>query len=184
MKSKIQNPRLVRRADSSRRAKSKNKGFTLLEITITVFVLIASLVGVSSVFSRLTSQASFNSSRLIAVYLAQEGIELVRNIRDGNWLEDADWDEGLNSCSGPTGCEIDYNNFNNPGAEDPNLQLYANRFLKINDNGFYNYSSGADTKFKRKITITKIAADELKVSVTVEWPKGSVTVQEHLYNWK
>ena len=162
-------------------------GFTLLEVMATVFVVTVGLVGVFNVITNLGISASISSDRLIASYLAQEGIEIIRNIRDGNLLEQIKdqtnpWDEGLMGCS--FGCEVDYTIST---EEDPILQSYQSRFFKINSNGFYNYTIGSDTKFKRKITITQESADALRVEVLVDWQTRGKSYQfsalEKIYNW-
>lgn len=158
-----------------------NKGFTLLEVIVAMFIV---TMGVGAVFA-LVNQ-TLNSSRIIsskftATYLAQEGIELAREIRDSNFLKihkgvaTSSWDAGLTSCQ--AGCEADYND----------TSLVSNsRYLKI-DGGFYNYDFGVDTAFRRKITITTSTADILKVSVEASWQEQGrshqITVQENLYNW-
>jgi len=157
-------------------------GFTLIEILVATTLITVGIVGFYAAITRVTSITLFSPSRFVASRLAQEGIELVSNIRDTNWVKGtANWDDGLTDCS--SGCEIDYNdsvftNWTEPG-----------RYLKIDSNGFYNYDNGDDSKFKRKITITHINPDEIKVKVQITWPgKGSslevLEVEEHLYNWK
>jgi hypothetical protein len=131
-------------------------------------------------------------SKLIATYLAQEGIEIVRNIRDTNWTEAAlgGWDEGLTNCSSPTSCQADYN--------DSDLIPYDNQFLTMDTPyGFYNYGLDSNTKFRRRITIQGEDLDgaspdpslneRLRVTVTVSWnEKGkdySISAWENLYDW-
>jgi hypothetical protein len=63
---------------------------------------------------------------------------------------------------------------------------YDGAFLLI-DGGFYNYTSGTSTPFRRKITISDKTDDQMKVTVTVSWEaKGEhqISVQEILYNWR
>jgi prepilin-type N-terminal cleavage/methylation domain-containing protein len=74
-----------------------SKAFSLVEIIIAVFV-----IGVGLAAAALFIASSFRISLsvknlLIASHLAQEGIELARNIRDGNWLDPSaqGWSEGL-----------------------------------------------------------------------------------------
>ena len=163
------------------------QGFTLMEAIVAIFVITAGIVGVLSLVTQTISSAIVSEDKLIAAYLAQEGIEIIRNIRDTNWIEAEtyfnDWNEGLTGCSG--GCEADYTT---SSILDPTLPSYnGGRFLKI-DGGFYNYTSGTDTKFKRKITIgSGPIADSLNVKVEVFWQeKGktfNVPAQENLYNW-
>lgn len=66
----------------------KTKGFTLIEVMVAVFVLIVGVLGAFTVVQNITFSSQIASSKLTATYLAQEGIELVRNQRDSNWLED------------------------------------------------------------------------------------------------
>jgi len=158
------------------------KGFTLLEVLAAIFLITIGVVGTFTLVQKTITFTQVSSSRLTAAYLAQEGIEIVRNIRDSNFLKihqgvgGVSWNDGLTGCSGD--CEADYN--------DLALVPYAGRFLKI-DAGFYNYDSGADTLFKRKITITPEGTDILKVLVQVQWQERGrsyeVIAQENLYNW-
>lgn len=166
----------------------KNKGFTLLEVIAAIFVITVGMIGAMSAVQKTITLISVSSSRLTAVYLAQEGIEIVRNIRDGNWLEgrtiDTPWDEGLNICS--AGCEGDYTIL---AGEDPVLSVYQDRKLRIDPiNGFFNYTTGGETKFKRKITIILDGSDILKVLVEVNWVERempqTLSAQENLYKWR
>ncbi|TSC75975.1 MAG: hypothetical protein G01um101430_145 [Parcubacteria group bacterium Gr01-1014_30] len=160
--------------------KVKGGGFTLLEMMFAVFVVAVGLTGVISLIHRASFGAQIAASRLTAAYLAQEGVEIVRNIRDSNWLAQRDdpaiaWNQNL----GNGDWEADYDDFT--------LTPFQNRNLKING-GFYNYAFGTDTKFKRKITITQTSAGTLAVAVDVAWQEGgrswSVFVHENLYNWR
>jgi len=72
-------------------------GFTLIEVVVAIFVLIVGVVGVFTAIQNITFSSQINSSKLTAAYLAQEGIELVRNKRDSNWLAGETWDSDLPS---------------------------------------------------------------------------------------
>lgn len=151
-----------------------SKAFTLIEILIAITVITLGVVGFYAAITRVTSITLSNSSRFIASRLAQEGIELVSNVRDTNWIERTDWDNGL--------ADNDYR----VQYDKDSLLTHSDAPLKINSNGFYNYDSGSSTKFTRKVTISHINPDELKVKVQITWPgRGSpLEVEEHLYNWK
>jgi len=65
-----------------------------------ITVLTIAVGGSFALIQQTMVAASLNQSKLTAYYLAQEGIELVRNIRDSNWLEQRAnptvlWKEGL-----------------------------------------------------------------------------------------
>ncbi len=166
------------------------EGFTLLEVMVAIFVIIVGVAGVMTIFQTTMFLTSISSSRLTASYLSQEGIEMVRNVRDTNWLEARavanDWDEGLTNCL--NGCIVDYNHSYGPDLIDPNLPAFADQFLNIDGNGFYSYSPGTATKFQREIIIQKTDPDRLEVRVQVIWSeKGksyNFSAQENLYNWR
>ena len=160
-------------------------GFTIIEITISIFVLSIAIIGIFNVLSIMVILTSDAADRLVATYLAQEGMEIVRNIRDTNWLTmDAypdsgyAWDDGLD-CE--QGCEADYSL-----AGSGIMHNWSGQYLKINTSGdgFYNYTSGTDTKFKRKIIITQVEdVDHLsnhiiKVTVQVSWDKRATVLNE------
>lgn len=160
------------------------KGFTIIEVIVAIFVIVTGFVGVLSLVTQTVSSATYSKDKLIAAYLAQEGIEIVRNIRDTNWISGVGWDTDLTSCSAASPCQGDYN--------DSSLSPYADNPLNIETaSGYYGYDSGTSTKFKRKITITSTTDPDgnpiLNVSVLVQWQERektySLEAQENLYNW-
>jgi len=158
---------------------------------MSIFVLSIAVVGIFNAFSIVTILTSDSSDRLVAAYLAQEGMEIVRNIRDTNWLNMDTcisetclyhWDDGLNlsSCSS-TGCEADYNSTVLSGSFGSYLRIDPFKFDSAGS-GFYNYDvMGSETKFKRKIKVSQVAdadiTDEealdhiIDVIVEVTWDK-------------
>ena len=86
--------------------KSHQGGFTLIEVMVAVFVLTIGVLAAFNVVQNITIYSRTTSSRLTAIYLAQEGIELVRNQRDTNWLEDMYLPGSVfwNSSMPPLGC--------------------------------------------------------------------------------
>lgn len=141
-------------------AYKKQKGFTIIELIISIFILSIAVVGVFGAFSMIVILTSDATNRLTATYLAQEGMEIIRNIRDSNWLNMdanpgmASWDDYISSCEG-SGCEVD---FTTTGSVSNPIRPYtlSGNYLNKNVNGFYSYGSGTATKFKRKITVSPI----------------------------
>lgn len=176
----------------------KCRGFTIIEVTVAIFIITAGTVGVLSLISQTVGSATISSQRLTAAYLAQEGIEIVRDIRDSNWLEQRwseeeilqpFWDDGL----GEGDWEGDYTNTQSLTYQcSPIPFTCPSRGLPLHplliNGGFYNYTSGTSTKFFRRITIFDKTADMFKVSISVGWEeKGrmhEIEVQENLYNWR
>ncbi|MCX6723588.1 MAG: type II secretion system protein [Candidatus Staskawiczbacteria bacterium] len=188
--------------------KKTRRGFTLIELVISVFILSIAIVGIFSAFSTMTILTADNSDRLTATYLAQEGIETLRNIRDTNWLKSVSnqsftWTTGIDQCITPNGCEIDYTTgtgISGAWVASP----WASRYLYTNSSGLYNYTSTSDptkkTKFKRQIKATCLPAGDctadhvMKVTAQVYWDvkpnilnssgtPGSIIVTEYFYNW-
>jgi prepilin-type N-terminal cleavage/methylation domain-containing protein len=74
--------------------KYKNSGFTLVEVMVAIFVFVVGITAVIYLIAKETSFVKTSDDRLTAVYLAQEGIELVRNIREENWINGRGWRTG------------------------------------------------------------------------------------------
>jgi prepilin-type N-terminal cleavage/methylation domain-containing protein len=172
---------------------NNKKGFTLLEVIAAVFIFSIGILAAYRIIPSIISNTTINSSKTVAAYLAQEGIEIVRKIRDGNWLElnndgITPLDEGLTACS--SGCTADYTILD---QEDPHLSIPAERatstLLKIDSTGFYKYICPActSTKFNRTITITQVGG-VLNIIADVSWVEKGKTyhfvAREKLYQWQ
>ena len=168
------------------------KGFTIIELIISIFILSVAVVGIFGAFSMVSVLTADATNKLTATYLAQEGMEIVRNIRDSNWLYiDANpdggmnWDESLDNCES-AGCEVDYETTGQNAISQHFPQPYItgdylSQTSLINPDsttvaGFYGYTSrGTQTIFKRKVTIsclpTGTCANDyiMKVIVQVSW---------------
>lgn len=174
---------------------SKNCGFTFIEVVMAIFVMSIGIVGTLLAVQYAIFSTHKSYSRLVAAYLAQEGIEIIRNARDGNWLEQRTatttvWDDGfdVSDVGDVKDWEVEYSTTT---LKDPSCVFPCSfedlDFLKKSDGGFYNYSLGGnDTQFKRKVTIRKVATTTLEVISRVYWDGGkhSIAAQENLYNWR
>src|SRR4030043_1079800 len=166
----------------------KNAGFTVLEVIIAIFVISIGVLAVVRVMPSIISGSSLNNDRLTAAYLAQEGIEIVRNIRDSNRIQGDDDDDGFQAnCKKINGgCEVDYFCVTvlNPNPGNPHAKCLQScgspqtlTPLKIDPNKGFNYSTGSGTQFKRVVYIEK-ETDYINVTSVVFWNKGSISVQE------
>jgi len=169
--------------------KKNNAGFTIIELLIAMFVMTTGIMAVYTLIPKAIESSIVNTDKYIATQLAREGMEIIRNIRDTNWIEQLDspiavWNEGLTNCA--LGCEVVYDM---PSIQDPALPAYgAGRFLRVDTNGFYKYTVSLGdkvTKFKRKIVITPIA-NGLKTVVLVNWSSdyADAVLEETFYDWK
>jgi hypothetical protein len=90
-------------------------GFSLAEVVAALFVFMIGAVAMLSLVSASLRESKRSEGRLTAIYLAQEGIELVRNIRDQNWINGRSWRSnsvggcnlGVDESGTPTQCDYD-----------------------------------------------------------------------------
>lgn len=167
--------------------KSRNSGgFTLVETLVAIAIFTVSIVALMSVLGSGISNTNYAKQKIIASYLAQEGIEYMRNMRDANVLYGGgngwnNFKSGLAPCNVGNGCSFDtvfphdVSICNNPNE----CKLYIN-------NGSYNTTTGTDSGFVRKIWATS-SADEVIIYSKVEWTQGSgnynITFSEYLFDW-
>jgi prepilin-type N-terminal cleavage/methylation domain-containing protein len=178
---------------------SNKRGFTLIEVITAVAVISIGIVGILKLIPNIVSGVTINASRMTAAYLAQEGLEIVRNVRDTNWVEiykngSGSWKEGLNGCPTSQGCEVDYYcttvldpTTSSPSGHNCFGQYGSGNYLKLDSTNFYSYAAGgSNTKFKRKITIEEKGTYFI-VTVYVYWnEKGTsyqFSAQDRLYQW-
>jgi type II secretory pathway pseudopilin PulG len=174
------------------------KAFTLVETLVAITVLVTAIVGpLYAVHKSLIASYTARDS-LIATALAQEGIEYVRSVRDGNYLShQSNWLNGLTTCmltgaEGPSdyGCGPDPITGALEACGPPTVsQPTGCTPLKLDTS--YRYRQGATgtaTRFSRKVTIANVSATEVIVTTTVAWSTlripYTVVVTEHLYNWQ
>lgn len=65
---------------------NRREGFTLVGVIASAFFAIIVLTALASMISQVYAVSRVSKNKFIAVNLAKEGIELVRNMRDTNWL--------------------------------------------------------------------------------------------------
>lgn len=162
----------------------KGAGFTLIEIVTVILVVTVGIVGVFGLAQDTASSSRLVTHELTATYLAQEGIEIVRSVRDSNWLaqrmdEETTWDENLESGIYRT----DYTQL---GEDDPLQTTDTDAPLETDGEGF-SYSGEEESIFAREIELDN-QGDQIVVTVTVSFDFGgkerTITTKEILYNWR
>lgn len=175
------------------RLKTHNTGFTLIETLVAITLLTIAVVTPMALTNRSLSASYYARDQITAFYLAQEGIELVRAVRDGNILEhvrggtaDTFAFPGISNVDGAVFTVDTHVPIGN------SMQTCAGTCPPLQTDGvFYGYEGGwRDTIFTRTVRTNFVDAtqDELKVSVEISWQSGayqrrSFTISESLYRW-
>jgi len=154
----------------------KTSGFSLIGVIVAIFIVSVGMIGILDLSQASLRAASLSQARLTASGLAQEGIEMIRYMRRGQ----SDWSDWYNAVSSGDYL-VQYNN--------SNLLSFSETPLRFNSvSGLYQYDSGDNSQFYRKIGLTKISSDEVKVVVEVKWQRGgawrNLTAEDRLWNWK
>lgn len=167
-------------------------GFTLIETLVALTLVISAMVGPFSLATRSIYSAKFAKSKLIALNLSQEGLEIIRQMRDNNVLGGYNWRGLQGSC--PLGCTIlqdgSYQIDVFTAANGSTPPVNANTPLSFSAlTSLYSYQSGGQaTPFIRVITLSTPAADEMDVVSVVSWSDAGIArqvrLEEILYNWQ
>ncbi len=81
------------------KAKNLKKGFSLIEALVAISILMVGILGAFILVVRTLASTPVVQARLVAANLAQEGVELVRVLRDTNFVNATDFREGLSNGS-------------------------------------------------------------------------------------
>jgi Tfp pilus assembly protein PilV len=188
------------------------RGFTVVETLVAISILLLSIVGPMEIASRGFNSATYSKDETTAYYLAQEGIEFIKNVRDTSALNEnyaggvitdrSTWLDGydkhnLSLCvrAIDQSCIVDATLTNSSLEEriagcnsDGCSPLYFDDTNKI-----YSYQSGSGdpSRFTRTIYITDKTNDEAKIVSTVSWQTRGlssgtkqVTLESWITNWQ
>lgn len=178
------------------------KGFGVLEVLVASTIIITILGGLVTIGTMAIGTNEKIAQKAEATFLAQEGIEMVRQIRDTNWVDESakntNWDSLVLNSSGnkvrpdyTTAYYLSQDCFDRESGcilqtaikDDKSRDVYGNityartvRFEEVTD-----LAQDADTNSD----LSKTPANLLKVTVTVAWlTNQSVSVSELLTNWR
>lgn len=153
----------------SKKNSTTKSGFSLIEVLITLVILSVGITGVSTLMTGNIRNSVETKNQIIASELAQEGLELVKNLKDNNSLvfatEVADGsDYRIDGASS-------YSDFkSSPISFSGNI----NKKLNLDGSGFYSHAAGKESGFYRKIEITITPSRTVEATAYVAWnPTGS-----------
>lgn len=187
---------------------SKNrykKGFGLMEVLISAVIIIIILSALVTIGRMALSNNEYLAERAQAIYLAQEGLEMTRQIRDTNWIDGDNstkwntlYDTNTNTCT-----STDYCDYSITYIPDPNNEALGRIQLTSAAPGFKTITIN-NVGFDQRIRIASITSDSqsqllpslgtnlkpyaIKVTSTVDWrfsgQNKTVNLSEFLTNWR
>lgn len=192
---------------------TRKTGFSIVEVVVATSIIAVAIISLFSLLGPAIRNSAKSNNMLIASMLAQEGIELVMNIRDNNWVQDGsdrddnpNWDTGIKGVL-PIESQVGIIDYND------SLIAYAGGSLGLGsissvddvfchpsdparlylDNDFYTYTITANrTLFRRVIFVENQdiggGKHRLKVSSYVRWgvcndSSNEVKLTNYLYDW-
>lgn len=169
-------------------AKQFRPGFTIVEIMVVLLVVALALVGILSLITQTIQGQSYNKDNLTASQLAQEGIELIRRVRDSNWKASQPFNTNLAPAVGMVFPY--YMDYRDSAPHPHNLSQPGELVLHQDSNGFYFNdinSAATSTPFSRLITVVLLDSKSMEVNCTVTWGDHnrsySYNLETLLYDW-
>ena len=166
-----------------------SKGFSLVEVLVAISLLLIALVGPMTYLTRTSQSTEVANQRVVATFLAQEGIELVQKLRDDIILssspfsssqdppsQDEGWQDFISNlnvagCFGSIGCavemggthgDVQLHQCTDPGANRSECRLYLD--TSSDRNSWYTYVGGTgstQTPYTRRIILNTPSIDPL-----------------------
>ena len=161
--------------------KNRCRGFTLMETLIAISILLIAVVAPMSTIGGSLSSLYTARDQMIAINLAQDGNEVVRQIRDTNML--VCWNSNPSNPCGTWGFGLSPGNY---VVAAPTLIFIpsggSRPIYQKDDTGLYYQVSSLSgpglgytkTQFTRIVNIENISSYEKAVTSTVNWTIGGV----------
>ncbi len=168
-----------------------NRGFTFIETMVAITILTVAIAAPMSLATKSLSSAYYARDQIAAFHLAQEAIESIRHVRDGNILKNAlgtqvDLLQGVPSTSGDAFTVDTRNDSMSPCPLNGCPTLKSNGELY----GYENAPEWVPTRFTRSVRATSLegTTDEIRITVNVSWQTSGFrtrdfTISNNLYRW-
>ena len=134
---------------------SDKAAFSLVEILVVLFIISLGLLGILSLIVQSIQSQDYNKNNLIAYQLSQEGVELIRRVRDSNWASAYDFNYSLAEASGILYeyC-MDYKDLTPQASSVPCA-------LRLDGDGYYTHELlGPKSDFSRLISVKLLGPED------------------------
>ena len=151
-----------------------NSGITLIEVLVVTSIFVIALGAMLTSSVALFRTTAFSEDFLIATNLAREGVEVVRNMRDDNFLNSRPYRDGYNVSIGIVKADLSTGNFVGrftidatadtidtciSGSEDCIIYFDEATGLYANAGMVSVFPAAGKTNFYRTLTFTPITCD-------------------------
>jgi type II secretory pathway pseudopilin PulG len=182
-------------------SQNKNKGFTLIEVLVAIFILITAVVVPLTIGSKAFAYSNFVRDQSTASYLAQEAVEYIRLQRDNASLQydgfNNPWEvfkSAVGNCmSDPDDSDLGGCYFN-VQTSSPAITSCDGKCpsMYLDSNGYYTYVDTSGKWFLRSVETQVVgsgALERLRIDVTVLWNTNGVDerrfeIVEYLTPWQ
>ena len=161
-----------------------HNGFTLIETLFAVLIFSAALVALMSIAGRGIAAANSAREQVVAHYLAQEGVEIVRNMRDRGEFAT------IETCTESDPCQVVYNEMNSA----PTLQPCPGPCPSVKEMNQAFTDVGSDSIYVRRVYLIPRFPDSLgayqeyEVISEVRWTSKAIArrvlLQTILTKWQ
>lgn len=170
----------------------KNKAFTLIETLIAITLTTVVITAVTGLILSTLLSSQRNIHTLQGLYLAQEGLEAVRFMRDSNWLQNYSWDDAAPIWGSDFATDTTFY-LKEERCSPPTVVCFS--LSNTEEDGLVEMDDGFE--FTRTIEFSTITDENdetvdrentLEVKATVYWTdriiERSVTLSTYLTNWQ
>ncbi len=187
----------------------KQSGFTIIEALVAIFILSFAITSLLDLTTSSIMLAKYTNNDITANYLLQESIDSIRNSRDTLVFQrnstGAGWSNFLsryNKCLNGNTCYLKMESFNPADSLGSDVLSCPNtspswgtiscpvlNYDKASNPAiFYSMTGGSPSNFKRKVNMTLVNGNEVKVTVMIEWKNGTAVKSKSLgvslLNWQ
>ncbi len=175
---------------------SSQSGLSLLGVLVALLVLIVGITSIAQLNAQNKHYVSVNRTRLLAISLANEGLELTQAYRDTVWLEDPEGDWAGELCDSDGSIAIDAD------TDSSGVMISTSDFTLYQDSAglFSHVPSDNPSQFQRRLTVdcdyedTAFTSEDpdsnphITVTSTVSWGddidnQNEVSLSTILYDW-
>lgn len=143
--------------------KIKNQGYTLIEVILVIAITGITFISIYGLYASTVKKDVDSRYEVIAANLAQEGVEIVRDLRDENQLATNDINLGLGGNCYP---------YLDIGTKNPECDSNRKLEIEFKDDNYQNCPpggcSGKEMPFERECNVGG-NNERMVVTCTVEW---------------